>query len=232
MGRPRKESVNRCEARTRTGGHCKAEAVPGKKLCMSHIRRGNLLEKQGRVFKAGPIKDMLYPEEVASYEEIHAQLVKEFKPRTVADSLGVERMAMAAIQARRADAALRAGDKSAARVVYFANLTMMNWMKTLAADRRFRVRRADETGKYDRLFKKFPWLKGGGEPRPIDLNRGNNGQAASDVSGADRERPGGVLPGGSQGEPAPEAGTSAEESGAVPDGRVGTEGREEQEERS
>lgn len=226
MGRPREKGsrrggpMKRCPERTNKGERCKADVVPGTAMCIAHHRKAKTAATRPQPqMAAGGVENALFPIEVEGYKELAAWLTKECKPIKAGDALAIERLAVSAVQARRYDIAVKSGDKMAGKSLYFANLSVMNWLKVLGLDRRFKLRRQDELGKADRFTKKLGWLfKGRG--KEIELERGD-GSTTETEPGDAANGPGGIRPGTPEDEPAPEAGGVPQEPVAVQDGTVG-----------
>jgi len=184
----------RCVASTKNNHRCKGKALPGREYCLAHTRSQKIKHaKDAGSPKAGHIENGLFPEEVASFRELVLEWERvTTKPHLPADTQAIERIAMCAIQLRRCDVAAKNGDKSAGKNAYFAGLALQNWIKTLAADRRFKAKlQGGSAERTAEILKKFGWLFKGGT-KVLELDRGN-GQTAADEPGLDKGRSGGVL---------------------------------------
>lgn len=219
MARPKNVSTGKCKGRRKDGNPCQADAVLGTELCMAHHKQAKRAADRPKPPVAGGPETFLDPDERGTYDALIEQLTREVKPRNMSERMGIDRFARALIQAGRYDSALLAGDKYAAKNLYFVNLTIQNWVKVLGVDRRLRIRREDEKGGHALLAKKYPWLFKGGK-RAIELDRGD-GQATASVPGPDNGRSRGVLPGDSGNGTSRETTSGDPESGSVPDETVG-----------
>ena len=132
---------------------------------------------------------VLFPDEVAAHRELVASLTASVKPKGIADELAIDRLAMALVRARRLDASATAGNPSAVKMLYFADLTIQHWITKLGIDRRFRVTRDDDETRRSKDVRKLRALWGGGgteAPKGIDLERPD----APPIDADDRVQPG------------------------------------------
>lgn len=230
----------KCKERTNNGRRCKADAVPGLDICIGHKRKRDIREKKGLRTDpqkaAGGMDSILHQEEKDSYLELVALLEKLVKPEGVGDSLMIERLAIASIQARRFDGIMKdyVDEKTTARNLFYADTRIMNWLKALGVDRRFRVQlKAGKAGNLEDILRKWKHVlgnapgTGNGGKAVLELERDDNGSETSDDTGPPEERAGGIREGSLRDDPAREAGEVSEGSGAVQKRTMGKEGGEE-----
>lgn len=174
----------KCTAWKKNRKRCKAEALPGKKVCMAHARSLKIKAKREEgAPKAGGPEAFLHKEERESFKDLISALTREIRPKSMGDSILIERFATAVLHARRCDVAAKEGQKGAGRDVYFADLRVMNLATKLGISRNFRLRRADAGGGRGDGTSKHAWLLNG-PSKVLQLDRGN-GQSNADKEGFD-----------------------------------------------
>lgn len=204
--RPGSGKSKRCSAHTDSGARCKAAAVPGQELCISHFRKQKRAEKRAkRKDIETAITDGLHPNEKEGYAKLIDALRDELKPKSVADDLAIERMAMTWVQMLRRDRELLVFHKgrNPERALFYLTQSLQQWIKMLGMDRRLRLENMksgdpEMKQKIENILKRFmvPESKG------IDLERGTltvDGEASPVLQGHDLGKPGRVQPEGSGG---------------------------------
>jgi len=167
-----------CSALKKDGQPCKARRVPGESFCMAHLREEKRRARTAQA-RAGGVDVALHAEEKGMYDQLVSDLEAQVRPKGIADTIAISRLAMSYVRASRLDSAARAGNASAIKGLYFADLTIQHWLTKLGLDRRFRMKSEDQESKKMKALNRVAGLLGG---------RGSGG------SKMDLERPAAPLP--------------------------------------
>ncbi len=159
-----------CSALKKDGQPCKARRVPGETYCMAHLREEKRRGQTAQA-RAGGVENALHAEEKSMYDQLIHDLSAQVRPKGIADTIAISRLAMSYVRAARLDSAARAGNASAIKGLYFADLTIQHWLTKLGLDRRFRIKGEDAETKRAKALSKVSALLGGGGGGRMDLER-------------------------------------------------------------
>jgi hypothetical protein len=158
-----------CSALKKDGQPCKARRVPGESFCMAHLREEKRRARTAQS-RAGGIETALHADEKGLFDQLFADLSAQVRPKGIADTISINRLAMAYVRASRLDSAARAGNASAIKGLYFADLTIQHWLTKLGLDRRFRMKAEDASTRKEKDLRRVSALLGGGGGK-MDLER-------------------------------------------------------------
>jgi len=232
--------IKKCAARTKSGKRCRADAIPGEEFCIAHKRARAIRKRKGErranPVVAGDVDSFLHADEKESYGELLGLIQKAVGPDHAGDSLLIERLAIASVQARRFDALMKdmVDEKTTSRNLFYADTRIINLIRALGIDRRLRVQiKHGKGGNLEEVLKRWKHILGGGPGKGANGGKGgielerDDGQTPPDESRPPHGRSGGVHAGDSESDPAREAGEVHSESGAVQERALGEEGGEE-----